>query len=150
MTFACNLPHSPVCFKLSLYCLPHLKLCKSSANEPYTACLWQKEMDLYVFSTEGYFFPEYFQSAIIKSTVVKAQAWKAAVHTQDRKSLLFFKLLLCAAGFSCQTAFRALALQGRFAMASIDEDCPVWDVAQWVRCLGSELRDLSSGPYCSV
>lgn len=43
--------------------------------------------------TEGYFFPEYFQPAIVKSTVVKAQAWKAAVHTQDRKSLLFLKLL---------------------------------------------------------
>lgn len=68
-------------------------MCKSSANNPHTVLLWQKETDLYVFSIEGYFFLEYFQSAIIKSTVVKAQAWKAAVHTQDRKSLLFFKLL---------------------------------------------------------
>lgn len=55
--------------------------------------LRQKETDLYVFSTEKHFFPEYFQSDIVKSTVVKAQARKAAVHTQDRKSLLFFKLL---------------------------------------------------------
>lgn len=55
--------------------------------------LWQKETGLYVFRTEGYFFLEYFQSAVVKSTVVKAQTWKAAVHIQDRKSLLFFKLL---------------------------------------------------------
>lgn len=41
----------------------------------------------------NFFSPEYFQSDIVKSTVVKAAAQKAAVHTPDRKSLLFLKLL---------------------------------------------------------
>lgn len=60
-----------------------LTLCFSGKKKQICMCSVQRNI----------FFPEYFQSDIVKSTVVKAQARKAAVHTQDRKSLLFFKLL---------------------------------------------------------
>lgn len=69
-------------------------MCKKALQISLALCLSGKEKQICMCSVpEGYFFPEYFQPAIVRSTVVKAQAWKAAVHTQDRKSLLFLKLL---------------------------------------------------------
>lgn len=97
--------------------------------------LWQKETDLYVFGYRGIFFPEYFQPAIVKSTVVKAQAWEAAVHTQDRKSLLFLKLLCVPQDFPAKQHSMLQLCKGALLLVLQMKKSPIWDGTQWVKYL---------------